>query len=91
MINGVNNKLVAKYKLRKGENNIQIIIKEEITDFSDMFSECSSLSDIKSLENWNISNGTDFSYMFWGCSLLLDIKSLERYKIIRKLECFKWN
>ena len=64
MINGVNNKLVEKYKLKRGENKIQIIIKEEITDFSFMFFVCSSLSDIKSLENWNVSNGTDFSDMF---------------------------
>ena len=29
---------------------------EYCTDFSEMFNECSLLSDIKSLENWNVSN-----------------------------------
>ena len=29
-----------------------------------MFCECESLSNIRALENWNISNGKDFSYMF---------------------------
>ena len=81
MINGIKNKLVEKSKLKKGENNIQIIIKKEITDFSYMFFGCSSLSDIKSLENWNVSNGIDFSGMFWGCSSLSDIKSLENWNV----------
>ena len=81
VINGKNNKLIEKYKLKKGKNNIQIIIKEEITNFSYMFSLCSSLSDIKSLENWNVSNGTNFSYMFDRCSSLSDIKSLENWNV----------
>ena len=29
---------------------------EYCTDFSEMFNECSLLSNIKSLENWNVSN-----------------------------------
>ena len=50
-----------------------------------MFYCCSSLSNIKPLENWNVSNGTDFSGMFCDCRALSDIKSLEN------LECIKWN
>ena len=46
-----------------------------------MFYECSSLSDIKSLENWNVSNGNNFSGMFYGCSSLSDIKSLEKWNL----------
>jgi len=46
-----------------------------------MFSDCSSLSDIKSLEKWNVSNGTNFSDMFSWCTLLSDIKSLEKWNI----------
>ena len=45
-----------------------------------MFSNCSSLSDIKSLENWNVSNVNNFSHMFDSCSSLSDIKSLENWK-----------
>ena len=44
-----------------------------------MFHNCSSLSDIKELENLNVSNGKDISYMFSGCKLLLDIKELENW------------
>ena len=43
-------------------------------DFYGMFFKCSSLSDIKSLENWDVSNGTRFSYMFYQSSSLSNIK-----------------
>ena len=60
-----------------------------------MFSHCSSLKDISSLEKWNISNEFklnecpstsdfiltpyNFSYMFSKCSSLTNIKSLEKW------------
>ena len=46
-----------------------------------MFYKGSSLSDVKPLQNWNVSNGKDFSCMFYGFSSLLDIKSLQNWKI----------
>ena len=46
-----------------------------------MFYKCSSLSDIKGLENWNISKGNNFSYMFNKCSSLSDIKPLEKWNL----------
>ena len=46
-----------------------------------MFCGCSSLSDIKALENWNVSNGNNFQSMFYGCSSLSDIKALKNWKI----------
>ena len=46
-----------------------------------MFSWCESLSDIKPLQNWNVSNGNNFSGMFCGCSSLSDIKPLENWNI----------
>ena len=46
-----------------------------------MFYGCSSLSDIKVLENWNVSNGNNFFGMFFGCSSLSDIKGLENWNI----------
>ena len=49
--------------------------------FSDMFSGCSSLLDIKGLEKWNVSNGMDFSFMFSGCSSLSDIKGLLNWNL----------
>ena len=46
-----------------------------------MFWGCSSLNDIKPLENWNVSNGTNFEGMFYGCSSLKDIKTLENWNV----------
>ena len=43
-----------------------------------MFRGCSSLSDVKVLEKWNVSNGNNFESMFCGCSLL-DVKGLEKW------------
>ena len=45
-----------------------------------MFCECSSLSDIKPLENWNVSNGNIFDNMFKECSSLLDITPFKNWK-----------
>ena len=45
-----------------------------------MFSNCRLLSDIKGLENWNVSNGNNFSYMFSYCLSLSDIKGLENWQ-----------
>ena len=42
-----------------------------------MFSRCRALSNIKSLENWKVSNAINFSYMFSECNSLSDIKPLE--------------
>ena len=42
-----------------------------------MFKYCSSLSNIKPLENWDISNGESFKYMFSCYKSLLGKKSLK--------------
>ena len=44
-----------------------------------MFWGSLSLSDIKPLENWNVSIGNDFGNIFCRCSSLLDIKPLENW------------
>ena len=49
-----------------------------------MFKGCSSLSDIKVLEKWNVSNGNNFDGMFMGCSTLLDIKG-EKWNVSKYL------
>ena len=42
---------------------------------------CSKLSDLKPLENWNVSKCTNFSYMFYNCTKFLDIKPIEKWDI----------
>ena len=49
-----------------------------------MFNGCSLLSDIKPIENWNVSNGTDFRSIFNDCLLLSNIKPLEKLKLLNK-------
>ena len=39
-----------------------------------------TLSDIKSLENWNVSNGFDFNNIFQGLSLK-DIQPLQKWNV----------
>ena len=46
-----------------------------------MFPGCDSLTNIKPLENWDVSNGTNFAYMFSGLISLKDIKILEKWNI----------
>ena len=64
IINGNKNNLVHKYKLKKGENKITLIIKEKLTNLSYMFNCCYSLKNIDGLKFLNTSDVTDFSYMF---------------------------
>ena len=49
-----------------------------------MFYWCNSLSDIKALKNWNVSNGNNFKCMFDGCSSLSDIKTLQNWNVSNK-------
>ena len=46
-----------------------------------MFSKCSSLSNIRSLQNWDVSRGNNFSYMFYKCSSLSDIRELKNWNL----------
>ena len=46
-----------------------------------MFSGCSLLSNIESLEKWDLSNGKDFSFIFKECSSLSDIKGIEKWNV----------
>ena len=50
-----------------------------------MFSQCSSLSNIKGIEKWNVSNGNNFEGMFEGCSSLLDIRGIEKWNVSKSL------
>ena len=45
-----------------------------------MFYGCKNLSNIKTLENWNVSNGKNFESMFNGCNIY-DIKTLEKWDV----------
>ena len=80
-INGKKNKLVSEYKLKKGENNIKLTIKNKLTNLSYMFNGCKSLKNIDELKYLNTSYCNDFSYMFNMCSKIEDFKVLENWNV----------
>ena len=76
IINGIENNLMNKYKLKKGENNITIIIKNKIKNLEYKFDGCKSLINIKGLEYLDTKDINNFSYMLNECSSLLDLEGL---------------
>ena len=81
IINGKQNKLVSKYSLKEGENNIQIIIRNKITDLCSMFYYCRALKNIEDLKYLDTKEINNFLGMFRGCSSLSDIKALENWNV----------
>ena len=81
IINGMKYYLMCKYKLKKGENNIKIIIKNKIRNLENMFYECKSLKNIKEVEYLDTEDINNFSYMFYGCSSLTDINALQNWNV----------
>ena len=67
--------------MKKGENNIKIIIKKKITNLEDMFYDCKSLLNIKELEHLDTTEIKDFSKIFYGCSSLIDINGLQNWNV----------
>ncbi len=49
-----------------------------------MFEGWLSLSDIKALQDWNVSIGIYFSSMFKECSSLIDITALQNWKVFNE-------
>ena len=81
IINGKEENLCYKYKLNKGENTIKFIFKEEIKNYSYLFYECTSLSDIYILKDWDVSNATNLTCLFYGCSSLKNISGLKNWNV----------
>jgi len=81
IINENKNELIYRCKLKKGENNIKIIIKNKLINLEYMFYNCISLKNIKELEYLDTRDINIFSFMFSGCSSLSDIKGLENWNV----------
>ena len=81
IINGIKIDLISVYKLKKGENNVKIIIKNKITNLKNMFYNCKTLSNIKELEYLDTKDINDFSGMFYECYSLLDINALQNWDV----------
>ena len=59
-INGDKSKLISKYKLKKGKNNIILIIKNKLKDLRHMFNNCEKLQNINELKYLNTKYCTNF-------------------------------
>ena len=46
-----------------------------------MFNKCSSISDLKPIQNWNVPNGNNFSCMFYKCLSLSDLKPIQNWNV----------
>ena len=57
-------------KIRKVESTGTIVLNETSPY---LFFGCSSLRDLRGLEDWDVSNVTNMYYMFYGCSMLTDL------------------
>ena len=81
IINNEKKNLIEKYKLKKGENKIQIIIKGKITNLEDMFKGSKNLKYINELNNLDAKNINNFSGMFEGCSSLSNLNGIENWNV----------
>ena len=77
IINNEKTNLIEKYKLKKGENKVQILIKGKITNLEDMFKGCKYLKNIKELNNLDTKDINNFSCMFEGCSSLQNLNGFK--------------
>ena len=88
VINGVKNNLTNKYALKKGENIVKMIIKNNITNLSKMFCKCDKIKNIDDLKYLNSKYFLNLEGMFIECSSLTDLKPLESWDV-SNVENFK--
>ena len=81
IINGNKSELIEKYKLNKGKNDIEIIIKNKIINMEYMFHNCNTLINIDKLKYLDVKEINDFSYMFSGCSSLLNLEPIQNWNV----------
>ena len=76
IINGKESPLCYKYKLNLGINEIIFNFTKKVDDFSYLFFEVTSLSDISALDKWDTRNVVNLNHLFSGCGKLSDISAL---------------
>ena len=81
IINSRENQLIENYDLKKGVNEITLIILNKLTNLNKMFNGVCSLKNIEELRYLNTNEVNNFSYMFNRCSSLTDIKPLENWNV----------
>ena len=70
-----------KYYVNNNNNKLNIILKgiDKVTNMSEMFYRCSSLSSLPDISKWNTNNVTNMSYMFKECSSLSSLPDISKW------------
>jgi len=73
--------LTEYFKINKNDDKLKILLKgiSNITNMSDMFYRCSSLSSLPDISNWNTSNVTNMNGMFFYCSSLSSLPDISNW------------
>ena len=88
IINGDKTNLVDTYKLKKGENNVTLIIKNKLTDLSYMFFNCFRLKNMNELRYLNTENVKDFSYIFAKDNgAIIEFEGKDRFHSFKDINC----
>ena len=56
-------------------------IRKDVTDMSRMFHDCSSLTDVSCLSEWDVSNVTNMKGMFAACRSLVSVSGLSKWNV----------
>ena len=74
--------ICSKYKFSsKGINTIELIEKEQLEDFSNMFHGCIYLTSVNNFKNWDMNNIKKTDFMFYKCSKITSIDSLKNWNM----------
>ena len=81
IINGQKESLIDEYLLKKGNNDIKLILKDNLNKIEEMFYGCRALKNIDDLKYLNTREIKNFSNIFFGCNSLTNINALENWDV----------
>ena len=73
--------ITEQYNIKNyNKNKLKIKLKgiDNVTDMSNMFCECSTLSSLSDISEWNTNNVTNMSSILHGCSSLLSLPDISK-------------
>ena len=68
-----------KYENKNNYVKVKLIQKDNVTNMSYMFYDCSSLISLPDISNWNTNNVTNMSWMFNNCSSLIYLPDMNNF------------
>ena len=74
--------IIEKYNIKNYKNNkLEIKLKgiNHVTNMSDLFNGCSTLSSLPDISKWETSNITNMSGMFTTCSSLSSLPDISKW------------